>query len=67
VHYFSFCFLTLEDASTVSKAVELSGSDLKGSTLSIEVARPKGQKGGQDAKSPGFGGKSGGFQQKGDE
>jgi hypothetical protein len=52
----------------VPQAVELSGSELKGGTLSIEVARPKGQKGGQDirgAKSPAFGGKAAGFQQKG--
>jgi len=55
----------LADSSAASSAVELSGSELKGGTLSIEIARPRAQKGGQDfksAKSPGFGA-SGGFQQ----
>jgi nucleolin len=50
----TFCYVTLANASDVSKAVSLSGTSLKKSVLSIEVARPKGQKLDQAGKSPGF-------------
>ena len=65
--HLSFCFLVLADAESVSSAVALSGKDFKGSTLSIEVARPRNAGKQQQDKFGGSGGRGGNFQQRGME
>ena len=59
--------MTLANVSDVSRAVALSGTSLKNSVLSIELARAKGQKPDNKfaAKSPAFNTPRGGRQQFG--
>jgi len=52
----SFCFVTLADASDLKKAISLSGSSVKDSTLAIDVSKKKGNAQG------GFTSPRGGFQ-----
>ena len=55
----SFCYVTLVDAGFIPNALKLSGNDIKGSTVTVEVARAKGAMKADKGKSPGFQQKSG--------
>jgi len=63
----SFCFVALADEADMKSALSLSGSSLKGSTLSIEVRRQKVNKADSSSFRGGFTsprgrGRGGGFQ-----